>query len=638
MTDPLTLLWEENQPTYTVAGVRAATHEINRHSAFFQTPEAIAMRDRVARPTSVTLAPGAPSLVKGAPNMTVVGCLYQLRTELSSHLPQAERIDGFNKGGGADGPFTKLQSLSGWGMNPEGLPPVDNSNRTLPGPQSDADAALMDEVFSAMFDFPWEPSSNFRIRLYSGSSFPVCTQDEVERRRMMEVAIHHLPAIREAFASDRLGELFDRTNIMLHSKVARRRQPEDPAKERTAPTLEDIVSGTTEPTLGDKRIPGCEGLDIGAERIRVAYGPQSGPNHAMGGLMQTFGDAYLREYEKTWVTRSAEELAQSMEGFYWIGVDIKQYDQHVMLDCLRRWSKHYGAATRPWLADLALMFNRAPIYCPPHIHGDATSAAWFGHPTKATTFLNRPGLLSGFFGNPHVGKGVGVWALLQMLDAHIMPLAGRAREVLAWRHPDVRLKNSADDAMIGLRRREDYLKLLALLKGEKSPSPYFVFTLEEPVSYLGHDVRWLRETVYSAHPKVTSYVGNFMWSERGIGSKFREYWGLGFKLREKLFEAAHGFETAQRIWRRVFHAHLGYDLWEAALAQAEIDEAALRSKGIVGALSEAEMQIIIKPDLIAYRDDLAQQVRPELLALVARSVTPADQRRLYGDIMEGKHG
>ncbi len=581
----------------------------------------------IPRDRAVVIMPGNPGIVTaidGQPNPIFVKFMNELKVQVEQ-LGIAETKGGLMTTDGLPGDLSRLLTLSGFPMQPMTSPDSFNDYRTQASSFHNAEhETIAAELLDAMTE-NWDPVHGYRIARVSTAGFPSFTFDVAEKMRMALHSLDAVSAIGKACDSGDLDLLWRNHDIILAYYSTYRMQADRANKVNGRLLPKDrphygwnwATSPLTETPIANRLISGSDHPAF-RQRVRLAYGLPGTSNYLIGCLMSGFRDHYLSEYGKTWTTRGPDELRDTLQGWNVVGVDVANFDSTAP-----RFLMHYfldGIANKfPALRNFLKMTLHAPVFTP--AQGKEDPSFWTGNPFDISTFMTNTGLPSGVSYNPDLGKFMGTFQALCIIHDLHGGVIGNVREILRHEHPEFMLKNSGDDMLIGFADQERSASLFKILGDEEHAlhdTRYFVFEVEDPITYLGNAVYQDSPGRYLVEPTINSMLVNWFAPERSAGSNFRQFPGIGWFMREQHFSKSRMYRAVATLRDRVYRHYFQEDPTDY------MRPAFLQESNQLGTLSDDDMALIEKPERLYYTD---VGTRSSTIADIMSAKVPADAIR-----------
>jgi len=449
------------------------------------------------------------------------------------------------------------------------------------------------------------------VNRFSTGGFPFFDTDYKKKvalvERMLDPA--RVGKIMRLAENRNVGRLMKDHDLVIAYFVNKRRQEDRKDKKRYAMDFEYAVSsgkrGSRVLINKDVVIRGQLVPDFSAQRLR----PVKGSPIQLTALLQPFAAGHRRhmgdEYWFTWKHTTVDQRAEKMNKFgHAFGTDYSDYDStypyFMREEMLSVMSEYY----HPGVLELCRLSFSAPYFQPPVIEGG--EGKWVGNPEDIRDYIFKSGIVSG---NPFVdveGKLGGVFDAISKLDKMLGDMDVRMEN---WLRGEDKLSadmNMGDDnlALFSTSTLRDEFKEYTLAKDAKGnyKYSYFAADVEKGQVFTGNLTTWWNEKgertdMMRVIPRIGSMMRWFV-PERGIGSKFRRYWPIGFYERQALYGAnpsfGHAWEIVSRHWEKATGTNLD------ALAGKALD--ALRMPDVPYE-SAMDLEVLLDPEKLRYKYD-----------------------------------
>lgn len=560
--------------------------------------------DLPPRDMSVAIMPGISTSSGGLPDEGYLRFLNDLRIQVLK-LGTADIDRGLMTSSGIVGDLTQLLTLAGFPMKPTPAPDPFNGYRVVAKAFKNERHRLIARELADCMLGSWNPLKGYRIARVSTMGFPDFNFKIDRKLTVASNVMRQAASVCALYDKGDLEGLWTRHDIVTAYYATYRLQADSSPKNedtglfepktRASYGLRWATTAMMDPPMADKTINSK--YPAFRQRVRLAYGLPGRINYMIGGLMSGFRDSYLEKYAATWVTKGPEDLQESIQGWHIMGVDVKQFDS-TYPEFLLAFFLDEIARRFPAMRSLLQATQFAPTFTARR--GPSEPAFWTGDPLDPTTFGCSLGLPSGVAYNPDAGKFGGTLQALLLIDDLIGDVLGNVDVILKGQHPEVGLKNSADDMLFKFKDPDKARALHEQLGDPKHPShedEYFALAPEDYVTYLGNAIYVEQGTTYRVEPSINSVLVNWFVPERAAGSAFRPYPGTGWFAREQHFAKSRMYEQVAEIRDRTVRHYYGVDPNDMMrpIAQAEASR--------LGSLNAADMRLMEKPERLFYTTD-----------------------------------
>lgn len=583
--------------------------------------------DRKPYPRDIELAPGVFNSLNGVdPAPRYIKFLREMYSMLAENLPQSPTEGGTVTGQGIVGDWTTVLTAAGFPMDPMGRPPIRYSAEEENQPTV-RHKAIAEELMSLMLA-KWEPKTSAKIAKKSSTGFPLFAFKEEIKKASLAHILNNLDDVLLKLENDP-EEALTKYHAMYGFYISRRYQPdvhERPGvpKKREATSLLQSLGLAQGRDFADKSVrQEPSPLMVSRERTRLVYAGPAALNYPITMVMNGFRDHYLNEYEYTFKINYPEVLEERLFGKYPIGVDVKQFDQNYPIWFRKVIFNEMRQHVREDFVNMMEKLWTAPVYCPPtSIHAPEDVGMWYGDPFERPLRPIELGLPSGVSYNPDAGKWFGTFCLLAILDDVYGDVLGNVDTILKGNHPLYSVLDTSDDAVF-LCSDVNVADAIRKKISSGEASPYLVFELEEPISYLGHIPKHLGSLKYEVLPNFESAVFKRHNAERSIGSNHRAYWAIGWLTKNqensKWPVGREIIEMEKRLYKRIYDIDIDYVV---RLAYSE-QQFALAKRD--------DLTVLIEPDKIHYHPGL--EPSDTVLAEHFLSISPEDQVQYVGHLI-----
>lgn len=545
-----------------------------------------------------------------------------LAQRLTDEFPMDVNDTGFAGESAVPGHFYNLLNVSGYGADPLPIPVINNASFVK-------SLGLVDKIRPE--DLPWFQElvrlffghvtpANLHIRKKASSGFPYFTSDIQYRKEGTLVALKraddYLAAMTGDAAQLRRG-LEEYHSLHIYS-INERQQPNAISKDengkfsskpRQAPTEAEARAGNfSGSTIADMSVIGDHGnvLDSHfAMRRRTVFGYSGIPNYFMTAIVGCAREVYLNRFEFTYKTRDRADKERKISPFkYVVGSDVKSMDTTVP-----EWFFRALLAELPkyWDERLVEMLRRmlfAPYVVPPPYRDtpDDYNPVFGGSPLDPDAFESHPGLPSGVFINPDLGK---LWMsfvyIILYKDVGALFSVDELEPFLQGRHQQHALLDSSDDAAM----LTNDPKVAAGFRA--AVSPYAVLEPETPVLYLG-DVFCTVGGVKRAFPNPVTFAVNAFCREDSIDRLDPISYAEGVLARHQIYSATPIFRDLNAIINEEMRKYTGINPYLIAAQVAKHSR-----------WSDVDAQVKANPAYLHYRidpNDVSQEVLDEIVATI----------------------
>lgn len=605
------------------------------HPGWLKVTETSAMKRYISMKRSPKPAEILPGIYSFDPKY--LHLMERVYAELSAEFPVTANEDGTAGQNGIPTGWETLLSVPGYGMDPLPIPLTDNGSLretygldANPDFASNEDRALFHELVDEMFGHHTPASLHYRRGAVTG--VPYMTADDDYKmsslRRLLaapddlirKVLTRPEDAAKEYGAVNAYA-IFKRSQADGGTVKGRRLIP----KERLSPDPAYVRSQGREGRLlpCDKSVV-LDGryYDMhSAMRERPVFGMNFELNHLGVGVASCVRAVYLDRFAFTFKHRSGEELAAKLSSTpHIVGCDVKNMDntvwrrgiEELLIGLRRHWRDDF--------VDLLQAMLFAPfVIANPYRDGRAFDPFFGGDPFDPKSWTSWPGLPSGIFFNPDIGKFIMTFVYAIAARECGMPLKagdGSLRRFLMG-EAETKLCDMSDDALIGFPLKEMADKF------DDYESPYMKLGVERPAAMLGN-VAVRKDGVLAFVPNAVTYLSNFYVPEHGISSKLRrDFWSVGFVERNSHYAAAPAIARVKEIINKGMRDVFGVDA-DTLAAVHRLEH------GLARDLSSIDQQVLTNPAYLHYRYSLTDLSAPtrELLAasIPAEESYPAIKR------------
>jgi len=584
------------------------------------------------------MLPGIKSTQSGYINF-----LDMVSRQCNSTLKFLPTEEGFAGTNGVTGSFDRIRTISGVGMTPLTYMPRDNDSiavgMRLP---SGFINRRHQRIFEDLADLMWGSAkrTNFRVPKDSSSGFPFFTSDSKEKLHLVNHVLKHYDEILELVIRDDHEKLAKEHGFVIAYYMGTRGQSDVPGKERLVNDFEYAKTGgkSGRRFAADKtvRIDGKVIEGFSAMRMRTVCGMSLMANILINIVQYPVRAHYAHEFAFTWHHTTSDAKVDKVRRYkYAVDLDVTQFDQSCQLWAMDHWLKCISKYLAPSMLALYKKAHRAP-YFQPSVDG-TQPGRWMGNPLKAGDFTLSPGLMSGIATVSDYGKFMMVFAYLCWIDDVTTDvLEFGIGKILKGEHPKYALLNMGDDCRLLLNDIHLRSVLLNKIKEEnasdKDRTTYYKFDVEEGGSFIG-DVIIRRDNQLELVPSIISYLDKFFVAERGIDSKFRRFWPLGYYERKVLFGRAPAYDEVESIvqwaWKKSFPEYTSIN----TIVDKFIDQSRMV---LPTAASALDAQAMLDPDKIHYSinpDDLSKDTLEALVMSIPKEEIEPILKNLYSGVI-----
>lgn len=547
--------------------------------------------------------------------------------------------DGTVGRSGVHEPVGRYKTVTGFSMKPMSYTAIDNKRlRAEKGLPNNWRRNRDRELFEALCHLFMKEIKlkNIKTNRVSTSGFPEFQPDYEWKIG----AIDHIlrpgnpEKVLSAVVQHDLPRLLADHKLVLAYAVNKRRQEDLADKKRFSMDYEYAISGGTrgQRILADKKVVLANGSVVegfSAQRIR----PVKGSPIRMTAMLQPFAagirasisEVYAFTYKHTTDEDSAEKLNRYG---HLTSTDYTEFDSTYPGFMRESMLKVMAFYFDPAIVELARLSFSAPYFQPSvyAVPANATAAdiarleasdpgRWVGNPLDVRDFIFNSGIVSG---NPFVdieGKLGGTFDALCKWD-HI--LGDMDKRMVSWLKGEDSLianRNQGDDnqALTSdplLKIRFDEVTL-AKDKDENYIYSYFAADMEKGQVFTGkitthYDERGFKNEKMRVIPRAGGFLRWFT-HERGIDSKTREFWPIGFFERLSLYGQNPAFGDFWRITNENWTRATGTSL-ETIASKAWKPE----TMGHINVKSVADLEVLLDHEKLAYLYTEDDQVSPEI--------------------------
>jgi hypothetical protein len=543
-----------------------------------------------------------------------VNFLAALSDRLEEVMPASETEGGLLTAPFSPGGWTRLRNLSGFKMDPMGVPRVG----FVPKSKTWAKAIHRDafeEIIRLWFrKVPWKPVA-VKINKFSSTGPPHWSYDPKLKIHSFLKFIAHADKIRTLADNAQWVELGTELDIWMLSSITRRFMSTDPvtkkggkfqAKARDVMTFEGREIKADKSTI----FP-----DMFAQRTRLAV--------AFSNSSSTFQQAILAGYRTSalqhpvWHHTTPTQMAAKLDPYpYLVAGDVTKFDQNMPSFLVNR---IFDELNEDWTEGVSKM-ARAGVTCPFCVNEDRVNGSgrvkWLGNPHDINTYNQEYAFPSGVPSVADVGKIIGFHLdIVPLLDLGTIKL-DEIESVANCAHDRVIVLNMGDDFLVGFKEERDYNLYIDYM--ETGKHPYFDIDLETPASFIGYLVCKDRGKVVLI-PNILSYPLNTLSRERGINSRFSPHWAYGYKMKKIHFSISPLFYEVDRIMQDTARQYLG-----KTIDQLVPEESAPAGMDV---RSYFDQVFSVNPDAIHYKIT-PEQVSPDLLEQIFINIPSKEVARM----------
>lgn len=603
------------------------------------------MLNRTNRSTGCLIYPGVKS---DDPNF--LRFTEELVRVLRAEFPMELTEHGVCGSNGIASGWTKPLNVAGYVMNPNSLPPIDNTwireeiGLDSQGFKSERHREILAEVVKAVAGHARAARLSINRSASMGAPFyhgllPV-------KKQLVEYALQNLDRLLEAVKNNDLITLLTVYNAAIVQVLGERIQPDVLQVEgnRFVPkvrrvNLEAFARGQDKEARIDANkdvvINGSILLNHSACRRRVVYGMSFVVNHIIAAIFSQFREYYLNEFAYTWKHRSSDEIEEKVNSWqFFAGFDVTQMDSTVPAFLIDATCDELEKYMDERAVKLIRLMCRAPFIAPHPYYlpdeGVKTNPLYGDDPLSVDSFNFKLGLPSGIACNPDFGKIFMMFQYLVLMDDLRQDvLEVGVERILKGLHTDYAFLNAGDDCVIMMNDQ----KLFEIIRDGKYRTDYFKVEPESPISFLGN-VFYEDKGRIKVAPNMESFLANWLVPERGIDHwSRRNFWAIGATEREAHYSRAPSYGPISEIYRRLFIRHLGVD--PNYLVDQEFPKQLLNKS-----LSTIDMLVLQNPSYLHYRyteDDVSKEVLDLIVssvsaATVVPAVAPFISAKIEGDV------
>jgi hypothetical protein len=507
------------------------------------------------------------------------------------------------------GRWTSLRHISGYKMNPLGIPRLGVKARA--GDFIDPDHKKLFHLICDAYFREWSPAAA-RINKGSSTGLPLFSFDPSVKMNYAHIFKSRARQLMPLMRDRRWFELHEKYGLSMMSAITRRYQSTDKvekqaggswkAKDRPVMTFEGVE------TIADKATP-FEGFFAQRVRLAIAFSASYG----IFGQMIFSGYRQHAIQKACWHHTTPWDIASKFSNHpYIIAGDVSNFDQNMpsfLVDLI------FERLSEDW-DDAVVELFKACVGCPMLVNEDRVGGGgrhkWLADPTNNDNYYSWYGFPSGIPPVSDVGKIIGLFVdLVPLLDLGLISTDG-LQAVMDNNHDQVSVANSGDDFILGFTNASDLKRVTDYF--EEDLHPYFEVGVERPASFLGNLMVQQRGQVL-AYPNVRSFLINTFGRERGIDSRFNRNYAFGY-WEKKTFYAVHPlFSEVDRVLQDTARKHLRYTIDELTPYQAAPQGLAMSNF--------ADRMFVSNPDAIHYKLD-PKDVSPDLLDSIFITI-PADE-------------
>lgn len=544
-----------------------------------------------------------------------------LTAEANKAFPVDVLPSGFCGPTAIPGTWEGMLSVSGYGMDPLPIPLSNNASllkvHGLATAIRPPDLPWLKEVVRLFFGHA-QPKA-LHIRKDASTGFPYFTTDnQYKKLAFLKIArdVDRFLNMATGGTSD-LEAMLDEFHCVYAWAIQERQQPDSwvdgKPKPRTAPTEDEARNGTyAGKTFADKTVRDEAGNVIeghAAMRRRDVFGGCGPMNYFGTAVLGCFREVYLERFAATYKARGRQDKLDVISRFkYAVGSDVKTMDKLVpewFVDLLLDEMANY-------LDERFVTFTRrmwkSPYVVPPPWKKtpDSYNPVFGGSPLDPANLKQMPGLPSGIFINPDVGK---LWMtfvyVVLMKDIGALFDPSELENFLLQKHPMHGLQDSSDDATL---LTNDPLIAKKLLQPS---SPYAVLEVETPVIYLG-DVYAEVDGRKAVYPNPITYLTNMFGREDSAARHQPWQWANAVAARQHVYSSTPMFRDINQLFEEGCKRFIGVNpnVIAGSLAGRHVG-------------TDADALVRTNPAVLHYRVD-PKDVSPALLDELVATIPSED--------------
>jgi hypothetical protein len=509
-------------------------------------------------------------------------------------------------------------------MDPLPLPLMDNSEHlTSLGLRDNIrapDVVWLKTIIKLMFGHV--TPAPLHIRKQASTSFPYFSTDNQYKKLATLKALKNADEYLGLLAGDRdsLTKALNDYHSLLAYAIHERQQPPKVTKsdagvfsaaERKAPTEKEARSGSaTESTVASFDVRDEAGGVIDghfAMRRRPVWGFSGIPNYFMTAIMGCVREVYSSRFSFTYKTRGWQDKEDRIQRYtYIVGSDVKSMDTTLpewFFEFLLKELENYW--DDKLIAVLRRMLYATFIAAPPWLDTPEDYNPVFGDDPLDGTSNLHPGLPSGIFINPDIGK---LWMtfvyVILFRDSGALTSPDEIEAFLQGKNPDHALLDMSDDATMMTNSPRVRDKLM------KASSPYAILQPEVPVIFLG-DVFTMEGGRKKAYPNPVTYVVNALVRESSIENMHPISYAEGVLARYQQYSRTPIFRDMNRVFEEEVRTAFGVNPYLIARSVARRQR-----------FDELDAMVIANPHYLHYRvdpKDVSKEVLDELVATIPAS-------------------
>jgi hypothetical protein len=484
------------------------------------------------------------------------------------------------------------------------------------------------ELASVMLS-DWEPGP-IKIAKGSTSGFPFFVKDAELKKALLVKSMPDMEMILTLASKGNLEQLYRKTQgrVLFAYKHQTRISPDGwvyedgkpvHPKERPVADLHYVLSDGASGTRAPAPRFDAESNGLALGRMRTVYGLANTVNLIQALFFEGHNVSIHNRFEQTFVHRGPADVTRKLAHFgdpHLVAVDTSNHDflvpkfiMNVLFDELRTiWDDRVvDFIERAWTAPMYTMVGD-PYGEPQNI--------WIGNPLDDADFERWYGVPSGTFLVTFAGKFGCLVSYLTMLQDIGVPVVGRVKEILEWRHPDVAIMDLGDDAVVLFADRKMELAYADYV--EKGGNHIYSVGVE-PKGFLGFP--FVKDQVSGAvwaQYNPVSYQTKLLVPEQGLTSYLRQFWALGWEQRKSIYAGSRGVGIAMEALSKGFYDIMGFDLDRAVLQHND----AKRIPGVTN-LDPSTLDVILDPSKLFYRYQ-DSDIDPKILSQYFTSVRPEE--------------
>jgi len=515
-------------------------------------------------------------------------CTSALAEELDRSFPLSGDEHGLLLPPYSPGGWLKLRNLSGYKMNPVGIPNVGMIPKA---------SQFMTKTHERLFSFildryfgKWRAMAG-RLNKRSATGPPHFTVDPMLKMRYVHFFLQRASLIQQRCAARDWYQLYEETGLAMMSAQTRRYQSTDSVTRESGglvPKERKVMTFEGYEVSADKRTP-FEGFFTQRVRLAIAF------STSFGAFMQLIMQGYRADALKQDIYHheTPEKIGAKLNGAAVVMAgDVSKYDQNMPRFLIDLICERFRRDWHPAVAEMFLACVGAPLFVNEDRVGGEGRVACLGDPRKVEDYYQNYGFPSGVPFVSDVGKMIGAFVdIVPLIDLGIVSDTEEEWAlVMDGQHPKARVLNSGDDFVIATSDAKQGGQLLRYF--EEGQHPYFDVEVESPAAFLGNIICKDGSGV-RVLPNITSWLVNTFGAERGIDSRFRMHWDFGWSQKRIYFGKHPLFDKVDSLLQKITRDKLGQSIDDLTPIAGAPEGLELRNY--------YDMTFVMNPDSVHYK-------------------------------------